>query len=140
MNDLIRIAGAVIRNETGQFLLVQERKPSAYGKWNLPAGHVHDGESESEAAIREVKEETGFDIIVTDEPLLVIEDPEKQRHFVIYKGRIIGGELRIPGEEILDAKWLEHDEIKRIEAKGNIRAPWIMEAITLEIEHENLGN
>lgn len=37
------IAGCLIEQE-GKFLLVQEAKPSAYGLWNTPAGHVDESE------------------------------------------------------------------------------------------------
>ena len=45
-----------------KYLLVQEKKPSAYGLWNLPAGRVEEGYSLEETAIKEAKEETGFDV------------------------------------------------------------------------------
>jgi 8-oxo-dGTP pyrophosphatase MutT (NUDIX family) len=54
-----RIAGCVIRDTYGRFLLVQERLEKVYGKWNMPAGHVEAGETIKAAAIRETKEETG---------------------------------------------------------------------------------
>jgi 8-oxo-dGTP diphosphatase len=37
-------------------LLIQDR----YGKWTIPKGHLHDGESDAQAAVREVFEETGI--------------------------------------------------------------------------------
>lgn len=35
------VAGCVIEKD-GKFLLVQEKKPIAYGLWNLPAGRAND--------------------------------------------------------------------------------------------------
>lgn len=55
------VAGAVIKR-AGKYLLLQEKKPKAYGLWNFPAGKVNIGESLEEAAIRETKEESGYDI------------------------------------------------------------------------------
>jgi 8-oxo-dGTP diphosphatase len=53
-----RAAGCVVyrRDEAGEpkILLIHDK----YGKWTLPKGHLHDGESEIAAAIREVWEET----------------------------------------------------------------------------------
>lgn len=46
------------------------------GKWSLVAGKIEDGESPSEAARREIKEETGIDVIEPDasmDPLYVRE-------------------------------------------------------------------
>ena len=53
--------GAVIYRQEGQdikYLLVCERS----GFWVFPKGHVEAGESEQETALREIKEETGFDV------------------------------------------------------------------------------
>lgn len=34
--------------------------------WNFPKGHVEEGESEGEAAVREMKEETGINVEIID--------------------------------------------------------------------------
>ena len=41
---------------TVHLLLIRD----SYGKWGLPKGHVENGESSREAALREVREETGL--------------------------------------------------------------------------------
>ncbi|MCL2854618.1 MAG: 8-oxo-dGTP diphosphatase [Defluviitaleaceae bacterium] len=46
--------------KTGQ-VLVQDRKKK-YPGWAFPGGHLEDGESMYNCAIREVKEETGLDV------------------------------------------------------------------------------
>ena len=51
------VAGCVIQKD-GKYLLVQEKQQKVYGLWNLPAGHVDEGETFEEAAIRESQEET----------------------------------------------------------------------------------
>jgi len=50
--------GVVARRVDGAVYLLLIRDP--YGKWGLPKGHVEDGESSCEAALREVREETGL--------------------------------------------------------------------------------
>lgn len=75
MTDVIHISGVVLRNDNGNFLLVQEAKPSAYGLWNLPAGHVDPGETPRDAAVREAREETDYIVrIVSETPLLDFYD------------------------------------------------------------------
>jgi len=50
--------GVVVRTLAGSWHALLIRDP--YGKWTLPKGHLEDGESLREAAIREVEEETGI--------------------------------------------------------------------------------
>lgn len=44
------------RDRTPQFLLLRNTR----GFWGLPKGHVNEGETDKEAALREVREETGL--------------------------------------------------------------------------------
>ncbi|WP_330174520.1 NUDIX hydrolase [Streptomyces sp. NBC_01498] len=59
-----RRIGAVVlvRNNAGDVLLV---KPTYKEGWQLPGGAAHQGEKVSDAAARELKEETGLNIDVT---------------------------------------------------------------------------
>lgn len=54
-------AYAVVRNHQWQVLLLQ-RQNTGYldGYWNLPAGHVENGEDPIDACIRELYEEAGL--------------------------------------------------------------------------------
>ena len=45
--------------------MMQEAKSSCAGQWYLPAGKMEPGEDIVEAAVREVKEETGLDFQVS---------------------------------------------------------------------------
>lgn len=53
-------AAAVILNKQGEILLIK----GPLRGWEMPGGQVEEGESLKEAAIREVKEESGIDIEV----------------------------------------------------------------------------
>lgn len=50
--------GVVARRVNGTVFLLLIRDP--YDKWGLPKGHVENGEKSLEAALREVREETGL--------------------------------------------------------------------------------
>jgi 8-oxo-dGTP pyrophosphatase MutT (NUDIX family) len=52
----------IIQNRDKEILLVQERKPAAYGKFNLPGGHLEAGEKITAGAIREASEEVNLEI------------------------------------------------------------------------------
>src|SRR4029453_14459945 len=58
-NDLLLLPGpsAVVRGEGGRILLMRRGDD---GRWSLPAGMIEPGEQPSDAALREVFEETGI--------------------------------------------------------------------------------
>ncbi|MEO8314862.1 MAG: NUDIX hydrolase [Pseudomonadota bacterium] len=53
---------AIVQREDGRFLIVEERIGAAI-VFNQPAGHVEDGESIPDAAIRETLEETAWHFV-----------------------------------------------------------------------------
>ena len=121
------VVGCLIK-DGDKYLLVQENQESARGLWNLPAGHVDKGESLEVAAVREVKEETGFDVSLIAQIALYHETAAQSvKH--VYSAEIIGGELTAQEGEILDAKWLSYEEIQAIEQAGKIRSPWVLDTI-----------
>lgn len=131
------IAGVVVRDELGRYLLIQEAQLRAYGLWNMPAGHIDAGESPQQAALREGLEETGFTMeLLSEEPILVDTKSNPTHTFHAFTARITGGELHVPEDEILDAGWFSFAEVKAKDAAGEIRSPWITEAITrVEKQH-----
>lgn len=66
---------AVIFNQNGEILLVKEK---ADGLWSLPGGWADVGFSPKEIAVKEVKEETGLDVIPTK--LLAVLDKKCHNH------------------------------------------------------------
>ncbi len=55
--------GAVIFNDEDKVLIVKHNA----GHWDFPKGHMEAGETETQTAIREVKEETNIDIHIIEE-------------------------------------------------------------------------
>ena len=69
-----RSCGAVVYARTWQglrFALIR----SASGNWGLPKGHMEEGESEQETALREVKEETGLTVTLNARFKTIEEHP-----------------------------------------------------------------
>lgn len=122
------VAGCVIKQD-GKYLLVQEKQPKVHGLWNLPAGYVDKDEEVEHAAIREAKEESGYDVEL-DGLIGLYHDTTKEPLKHIFKAYIVGGELDIPEDEILDAKWLTYDEVKSLHEDGKLRARFIFDAIS----------
>lgn len=61
---MVLIAGCIVE-EDGKILMVKEAKKKCYGQWNFPAGHLEENETVKNAAIREVLEETGYEVEIT---------------------------------------------------------------------------
>ena len=107
----IIVAGGVIEQE-GKYLLIQEAKEAVRGKWNLPAGEQDPGETISEAAKREIREECGLSVELTG--VCQIGSWRSAINTVIaiiFSTKIVGGEINFNPDEILDAKWFTYDEI-----------------------------
>lgn len=122
---MVVVAGVVLCRDE-KYLLVQEKKTSCYGRWNLPAGKIEEGYSIEETAVKEAKEESGFDVELV-EKIGIYQESATQPVKHIFAAKIIGGELNFTEDEILDAKWFTYDEI--LENKENLRENFIIEAI-----------
>jgi len=59
-----RTATAIITFPPGKILLIKRATVPFKGYWALPGGRVDPGETVVQTVVREVKEETGFDIAV----------------------------------------------------------------------------
>lgn len=53
-------SGGIVINEKNEILLIKEKKGPRSVAWGFPGGRVDLGESMQEAAVREVREETGL--------------------------------------------------------------------------------
>lgn len=122
------VVAACLIKKDNKYLLVQEGNPKVYGLWNLPAGHVDKGEQIDTAAIREVKEETGFDVQLVKEIDLIHEGIGKSvKH--IFSANIIGGEIYIDEDEIIDVQWLSFEEIEAKNEDNKLRNSWVWDVI-----------
>lgn len=61
-DDFMKVIAGCVVEKDNKILMLQEGLDFCYGQWNYPAGHVDEFENITEAAIREVKEETGLDV------------------------------------------------------------------------------
>ena len=112
------IVASVLFNDDGKVLLMQEAKTSCYGKWYLPAGKVEVGESFTEAAKREVLEETG--LIMEPTGLIMVEVNHSFWMRFVFSGKVVGGSLKTEAEgdkESLQANWFSEVDSSILRAK-----------------------
>jgi 8-oxo-dGTP pyrophosphatase MutT (NUDIX family) len=124
-------AGGVVLAETrpdAPVALVAHRSARGSLQWTLPKGAREEGETVTETALREVREETGLEAELIG-PLDTIDywfvwAPERTRYhkFVHYfLMRFAGGDFSQRDHEMEDAAWFEPDEARRRMAFANER-------------------
>ena len=99
---------AIIHNN--QLLLT---KRNDFEVWCLPGGHMDAGETVAEAAVREVKEETGLDIRLTQfVGVYSIPDANAWVNLMLsFTGEVIGGALKAQESEVLEMAYFPFDAI-----------------------------
>ncbi|WP_030910581.1 NUDIX hydrolase [Streptosporangium amethystogenes] len=111
----VNCVGAIIHDGSGRMLLVRRGRPPGMGLWSVPGGRVEPGESDPEAVIREVLEETGLTVVpgrlagTVDRPgpggaVYEIRD---------YLAEVSGGTLSA-GDDAADVRWVTHAELQRL--------------------------
>jgi 8-oxo-dGTP diphosphatase len=101
----IPCVGAIL-TAGGRILLIRRGHEPEKGRWSLPGGRIEPGETDQQALVREVREETGLEVIpgplvgAVDRPgpggrVLVIRD---------YAATVAGGVLAV-GDDADDARW-----------------------------------
>lgn len=88
-------AGAVILNDQNKILLKKDPNRG----WELPGGHVENNESLKEAAVREIKEETGIIIEIT-KFCGISHEVGKGRCHTWWLGQSVGGSFQLGSESV----------------------------------------
>jgi len=118
------IVNALVLNEDRKVLLVRrERKwhKEAHGKWEFPGGKVDFGETPEEACVREVKEESGFEVEIEKLIPKIIsshwEYPDRvsQQILLCYLCNLKGGEASLEDHGVSEVKWFDIEEAKKLE-------------------------
>lgn len=110
--------GLVVEQETMRAVIIGRRNTRGRLLWSLPKGHLEEGESPTEAAIREVREETGLVGEIVGE-LGVIDFWFQQERTTIHKTvhhfLILAreGELTAQEGEVDEIAWVALDQVAK---------------------------
>ncbi|GLB59683.1 NUDIX domain-containing protein [Cytobacillus sp. NCCP-133] len=109
----LAVSGLVVSPE-GKWLVVKKKYGGLKGKWSLPAGFVEPGETADEAAVREIKEETGVKCTVQGMIGLrtgVIKG-EVSDNMILFKLEADPGQsLKVQESELYDVQYREPKEL-----------------------------
>ncbi len=110
-NSLVPSVNVVVENDKGEILMIRRTDND---NWALPGGAIDLGESVTQAAVRETKEETGIDVEITglvgiySDPKHVIHytsnNEVRQEFSIVLTARPLRGTPR-PSEETREVRW-----------------------------------
>lgn len=133
-----------IANHQLNLLLVKRKNDPYKGKWALPGGFVDLDENLADAAIRELKEETGFDHQEFEQLGAfgeVNRDPRGRTISVVFYTIININEASITGSDDADeAKWVWLGEAKNMAFDHDLIVNTAIEKIIEKIRMANLDN
>ncbi|MDA3906064.1 MAG: NUDIX domain-containing protein [Bacteroidales bacterium] len=113
---VLKAAGGIVQNSDKSFLMIKR-----FGIWDFPKGKIEDGESNMDAALREVEEETSAKNLTPVRELPTtyhiyrfgIQRIVKQTFWFLmqsdYKGQLIPQKE----EDILEAVWISERELPK---------------------------
>jgi len=105
--------GALIFNEDDKLLLVKTHKWK--GKYTIPGGHVEMGEKLTEALEREIREETGLQLIQAEflcfQEFIFDDNFWEKKHFIFFDFVCrVKGDLVNLNDEAQEYVWVDLDE------------------------------
>jgi ADP-ribose pyrophosphatase YjhB (NUDIX family) len=125
-NSIVPAVTALVENDSREILMIER---TDNGLWALPGGAQDIGESITEAARREVAEETGIEIEITglsgiySDPRHVIayDNGEVRQEFsVCFLAKMTGGELRTSSES-RQARWVPVSQLNDLHMHPSMR-------------------
>ena len=113
--------GAIIHDQTGRLLLVLRGHEPGKGLWSVPGGRIEPGETDQQAVVREVMEETGLEVACG--PLVgAVERPGLAGAVIDirdYSAIVTGGELTA-GDDAAEVRWVTTAEALALDADDKL--------------------
>jgi len=116
------IIKSLVVDDSGKILFVRRNKEDlkqAHGKWEFPGGKVDFGELPENTAVREAKEESGYDIKIKYILPRILSSKwvgpgrESQQILICYVCSLIGGESLLQDHGVSEIKWFNIKEVPR---------------------------
>lgn len=110
----------IVENDNGEILLV---KHSYVSGWYLPGGGVETHETFEETALKELREETGVELLEAPKLLAIYKNKHasKRDHVVLYKaGKWREAEAFKPNKEIVEIGFFPLDDLPKDITAGNL--------------------
>lgn len=135
MKKWLGSAGVCIKEK--KVLMVLQGTQDEPKRWSVPSGGLEEGETFEECCVRELREETVFDVEVIRPIFKKESNYGEVRYFDV---KIIGGEATIqdPDNLIYDIAWKNIEEIKTLELSFPEDRDFLIDYITRESKSKSL--
>jgi len=113
---VIPCVGAIVTDGEGRLLMIKRGHEPGAGLWSIPGGRIEPGETDAEAVVREMIEETGLKVQV-GRLIGRVQRPGLNGAVIDirdYAATVTGGTLR-PGDDAADARWVAPGELRSLE-------------------------
>ena len=121
MANRVQCVGAIIFDEAGRLLLIKRGHDPGAGLWSVPGGRIEPGETDEQAVVREVAEETG--LLVTCGPLIgAVQRPGLPGYVLEIRdyGATVSGGTLVAGDDAADARWTSRAQLAALDAAGQL--------------------
>ncbi len=125
-NSVVPSVVAVVEDHDGRVLMIHKTDNNL---WALPGGGHDIGESIRETVVREVREETGYDVEVTGivgtytnpNHVMAYDDGEVRQQFSIaFSAKLVGGALRA-SDESREVAWVAPADLDMLQVHPSMR-------------------
>ena len=118
----VKCCGAIIIKDNKVLLVYQNNDV-----WGFPKGHMEEGETEIETALREVKEETNLDIEIDESKryeLSYYTDCDKYKTVVLFLAKPLNDNIIKQDKEITEIRYVDFKEAFNIINYDNLKEVW----------------
>ena len=112
----IRCVGGITFDSHGRILLIRRLNEPGSGLWSLPGGRVEPGESDKVAVVRELREETGLDVI----PGTLIGTVTRGPYEIHDYACVVTGGVLTAGDDASEARWSDAADLSALDAGGEL--------------------
>lgn len=129
--NLIHSTAACVIQQGERYLMVEEQRGGPTSVFNQPAGHIEPGEGPIEAVLREVQEETAWQVSLTSYLGLYIFHTDGGQTFHSH-GFIAEPltPLNLPLDpDIVATHWLTLEQIRALDQQARLRSPLVLKRI-----------
>jgi len=125
-NSIVVATSVYVDDDEGRILLIRRTDNDL---WAMPGGGMEVGETVSECAVRETKEETGIDVDITSlvgiftNPAHVVayrNGEVRQQFSICLRARVAGGEIRT-SDESSEVRWVHRNELAELDIHPDTR-------------------